>query len=134
MTTTANRPSFRFIAGIVLVVIGIIAALSGGLFIPRVSSEQRLFVLDPGDSLRVEGHNGTITIETWQGDEVVIEVNKEARALFKGLADWIERESIDWIHDDNGLQVVSRVSGGGSSEDCRFISMFLCPKIGLVRC
>ncbi len=84
------------------------AALSGGLFIPRVSSEQRLFVLDPGDSLRVEGHNGTITIETWQGDEVVIEVNKEARALFKGLADWIERESIDWIHDDNGLQVVSR--------------------------
>lgn len=109
MTTSAHHRSFRFIAGIVLVIIGVIAAISGGLFVPRVASEQRLFALESGERLQIEGRNGKITIEAWQGDEVVVEVTKEARALFKGLADWLtEHESIDWIRDDNGLQVVSR--------------------------
>lgn len=109
MATTANRWSFRLIIGLVLVVVGMIAAVSGGLFVSRVASEQRMYAPELGDSLRVEGRNGKITLEAWEGDEVVVEVTKEARALFKGLADWlIERASVDWIHRGNELQVVSR--------------------------
>src|SRR5690625_3158356 len=109
MTTTTQRRSLGRIAGIVFIILGVLAAMQGGIFVSCHASEQRAFALESGESLRIQGHNGKITIETWQGDEVIVEVTKEARALFKGLADWlIESENVDWIRDGNELQVVSR--------------------------
>lgn len=113
MATSGQRGVLRLILGFVLLAIGVSILAGSGFALSRTESEQRAFALESGESLRIEGQNGKITFETWEGDEVVIEVTKEARAILKGLADWLnERVRIDWSHDDNGVQAVSRGTRG----------------------
>lgn len=64
------------------------------------------FQLEPGEALRVQGVNGSITYETWPGDQVVIQATKRVRGPLPALARrYAQRVEVRMTRDEQGVSV-----------------------------
>lgn len=72
----------------------LVIALAGlGMTFTHPYEQQEFVTLPVGSSLSIQGGNGPIAYETWQGDEIVINVTKRVRSFTSGMADWINERA-----------------------------------------
>lgn len=100
---------FVLILGLTVLVLGTIGVVWSSFTAPRVVEElERSFQLEPGKTLHVQGANGAITYETWDGDEVIIRATKLVSGT-KSLAERLGRQiTIDFTENASGVRVVQR--------------------------
>ncbi|MBO8140788.1 MAG: DUF4097 family beta strand repeat protein [Firmicutes bacterium] len=106
--TAVRRSLHPALQAVILVsIIGgiVIAAAPMGSSSTRVDQVEAAFPLNPGETLTVLSRNGTITVETWDGNEVVIRAAKRIWALLPGLSNYVaERIQIDMARDEGGVR------------------------------
>lgn len=97
------------ILGLTVLVFGTIGVVWSSVTGSRIVEEiERSFQLEPGMTLYVQGSNGSITYDTWDGDEVVVRATKLISGT-RGLAERLGRQIvIDITEDASGVRVVQR--------------------------
>lgn len=96
--------------GLLVLSLGFASLFSVGLSGPETIEEiERSFRLAPGKALYVQGENGEITYENWDGDEVVVRATKVHAAVWGGFADrYARRIEVEISEDASGVRAVQK--------------------------
>lgn len=109
MASPAGRTRRLVILGFLGVVVLILSFFSvAGFALAYTEEIEERFPLHPGESLYVQGWNGSITYESWPGDEVVIRATKTIRWALPGLARWHAKQlDVRMTRDGSGVSVTT---------------------------
>lgn len=83
----------RLLITLVILLLVLSGIVGLGLAFQRDFQWQESVALPEGGSLSVQGVNGTIRYDTWDGDEILIHVTKRIRALTAGMAEWLNERT-----------------------------------------
>lgn len=102
------------VLGLLVLALGFGALLSTGFSGPRVVEEiERSFRLEPGRTLYVQGENGQIFFENWDGSEVVVHATKSSPQVLGSIARWFARQvTVEITEDGSGVRAVQRGHSG----------------------
>jgi len=98
------------IAGLVVLVLGIVAMVSATLSGPYVAEEfERSFSLPPGTRIEIEGRHGPIDYAAWDRPEVLIRATKEASWALPWISKWFADAVVVSISEDGrGVRAFER--------------------------
>lgn len=96
--------------GLLVLALGFAGLLSVDLSGPQVIEEiERSFQLEPGKALYVQGENGEITYENWDGDEVVVRASKSFSGIWRGAGERLAgRVTVEISEDSSGVRAVQK--------------------------